>query len=335
MAAVCKLFYIVVFTSLIGSVFTVFSLLTDRVFRLTTPLWAGVLGMALYVVPVPAPGLFLISPREQTWVEGYLTACALWCLGVILSALYRLLKILFAQRAAAGCLPCGEERIQRICARCAAMAGLRKIPEVLFCALENPACVTGVLRPRILLNRDIAARLTEGQLTAVLEHEVMHIKRGHMLLGRIYDCVCILNWMNPFVWVAKKEFDILCENDCDRNSLAALRGKMEPREYAMTMARLLELSAAGVSSSGSSLSASGYLTTKRRMILILKRQSEIYRVLSAVVLLLALLLAICFSVSISRGYFYPYPAYSRGVEKSLSPFIGNREKMENNIYGEI
>lgn len=188
---------------------------------------------------------------------------------------------------------------------------------IYFGDLEDPACVVGIMQPKIILNRRVIAELTEAELAAVLSHEIIHIKRRHMILGRIYDCVCILNWFNPFVWLAKKEFDVFCENDCDRNTLALLKGKTGPREYALTMLKLLELSTAGISVSGSCLSASGFLLTKRRMVLVMNRRMKVYGILSKIAILIAFIGVIWFSVRISRGYFYPYPAYSKVTEYSL------------------
>lgn len=316
MASLYNAFYIILFTSLIGGVFTIVSFLINRIFRIVLPLWAGFGGMALYVVPVFSPGLFPVSPERQIWVEGYKLASVIWGCGIILSALCCLLRMQMGYRAINCCRICDERHINSICVQCAVAAKLKIIPTVYFGGLDDPACVIGVVHPKIILNKKVAARLSEVQLTAVLEHEIMHIKRGHMVLGRINDVICILNWFNPIAWAAKREFDVLCEIDCDRSALSVLRGKIDHKEYALTMLRLLELSAVGVSVSGVSLSVSGFLLTKRRMVLVMNNRSALYRIFSTLILLTAVILVICFSVKVSRGYFYPYPAYSKGTEYS-------------------
>lgn len=309
-------FYIILFTTMMGSVFTLLCLLMNRVFRIALPLWSGILGMALYVVPVLSPGLFLVSPEEQVWLKGYETASMVWACGIMAFVPYSLLRILFARRAISGCQACDEESIGVICARCAAMAGLKRIPEIYFGVLDDPACVVGTLRPKILLNREVAVGLTDTQLTAVLGHEIMHIKRGHMVLGKIFACICVLNWPNPFVWMAKKEFDVLCEIDCDKHTLKALRVSIDHKVYAQTMLRLLEQAAAGVSVSGSRLSVSGFLAAKRRVALIMNRQSARSGIFSKAILAVAVIMVIYLSAVMSRGHFYPYPAYYRGIEYS-------------------
>ena len=184
MAVLCDIFYVVLFITLAGSAFTLLVLLLERVFGIMLPLWAGILGMALYIVPIFSPGLFLISPEEQVWLEGYRIACAVWGCGAVLFALYGVLKIGLAHRAAGEWQVCREEGINAFCAECAAIAGLKRVPRIYFGTLEDPACVMGVLCPKIILNRRVAAKLTRAQLAVVLGHEVMHIRRAHMVGGR-------------------------------------------------------------------------------------------------------------------------------------------------------
>ena len=315
MAVLCDIFYVVLFITLAGSAFTLLVLLLERVFGIMLPLWAGILGMALYIVPIFSPGLFLISPEEQVWLEGYRIACAVWGCGAVLFALYGVLKIGLAHRAAGEWQVCREEGINAFCAECAAIAGLKRVPRIYFGTLEDPACVMGVLCPKIILNRRVAAKLTRAQLAVVLGHEVMHTRRAHMAWGRIFGGICILHWFNPFVWAAKKEFDFLCETDCDKAVLAVFREKTDSREYALTMLRLLELSVAGSSAGGSALSVSGFLQNKRRIVSVTHGQSRISSILSGAVLIAAVAAVACFSVRVSRGYFYPYPAYGKGIER--------------------
>lgn len=92
------------------------------------------------------------------------------------------------------------------------------------------------------MSKTVIEKLTDGELSAVFIHELTHIKRKHILLERIYDYVCILNWLNPFAWIAKGDFSLHCETDCDCNALKFSQGKVTETEYAAAIIRLLELS---------------------------------------------------------------------------------------------
>ena len=154
------------------------------------------------------------------------------------------------------------------------------------------------------------------ELTTVICHEVTHIKRGHILLGRIYDYICILNWFNPLAWIAKKDFAVHCEVDCDRNALASLEKEITDTGYANAMIRLLELTTIHTGNEGHGFSALGFLLTKRRIELIMSKPKKTKKVIMTVVLVLLLAIVILFSMMLSRGHFYPYPAYDTATEYS-------------------
>ena len=137
-------------------------------------------------------------------------------------------------------------------------------------------------------------------------------------MGRIYDYICILNWPNPLGWIAKKEFAVHCEIDCDQRALARLENRATNVDYAGAMVRLLGLSAVQNSGGVGGMSALGFLVAKRRMELIMCRPGKAKKIIAILVLGLLLSLIILFSIFISRGYFYPYPAYqsSSGYEYS-------------------
>lgn len=318
MQIICDFFYILLFMTTVGGVFTIVSLAANRIMRFVLPLWFVVCGMMAYIVPVPAPGLRLVSPEEHSWIPGYYLACGVWFCGVILFTIYDLARMLLAHRAIRNYQVCEEERIIAICAHCAALVHMKNGPSVYFGALEDPACVVGVLRPAIILNKEIIARLTDEELLIVLCHEATHIKRGHIIWSRIYDYICILNWLNPLVWIAKKEFAVHCEIDCDRRALACLENRTTNVAYAGAMLRLLGLSAAGNGSGVRGMSALGFLVAKRRMETILCKSGKAKKIFVPLVFALLFFLIILFSMAISRGHFYPYPAYQSlsGVEYS-------------------
>ena len=97
MQIINNLFYIILFTTVEGSIFTISALMLNRVFHIVLPLWFGNLGMLLYVFPILAPGLFLVSPETQMWLKGYQIACIIWSCGILFFVLYNLLKTIFAR----------------------------------------------------------------------------------------------------------------------------------------------------------------------------------------------------------------------------------------------
>ena len=197
------------------------------------------------------------------------------------------------------------------------MAGLKRKPLLYWSNLDDPVCVTGILRPVILLKEEIAAQLSDAELTAVLSHEMTHVRRKHILLERICAYICILNWLNPLVWIAGKEFSLHCEMDCDDKTLRNLRGQVSKADYAYAMIRLLELSAVRKAKFRQGAGALSFFLTKRRIRRMTAESSERKRRMTAVLLVVVLAFVIIFSMKFSRQHFYPYPAYSVGIETGV------------------
>lgn len=311
-------FNIILFVTVTGGAFTILSLLINRVFRFAVPLWFGICQMAAYIIPLLAPGLYLIPPENHSWRKGYYIACSVWFCGIIALAVCDIMKMAFARRAIRSYKVCRDKRINGICSRCVQLVGTVKTPSVCFGTLDDPACVLGVLRPVIILNETIIKQLTDTELTTVLCHEITHIKRGHLLLGRVYDYICILHWFNPFAWIAKEDFAVYCELDCDRSALASLQNEAANADYAGAMLHLLELSAARAGNKAGGMSALGFLLAKKRITMIMSRPAWAGKTVITVALAVLLAVVILFSVMLSRGYFYPYPAYDKGVEYNLT-----------------
>jgi len=223
---------------------------------------------------------------------------------------------MLAKRAVKNYQICSNERLNSIYFKCAAAAALKKVPTLYCGTLDNPICVTGVICPVIIMNETIIERLTDNELLVVFFHELTHVRRKHALLERIYDYVCILNWMNPFSWIAKGNFSLHCETDCDSNTMKILRGKATETEYASAIIRLLEYSTVRAAKPGNGIGALDFLLTKRRIKRIVARTSKIKDRLTAFMLTVFLALMLVLSMRFSREHFYPYPAYNAGIEYS-------------------
>ena len=61
--------------------------------------------------------------------------------------------------------------------------------------------VRGVLRPVMILPANIADRLSEDQLDAIVAHELAHIDRRDNLTAAIHMIVETIFWFFPLVWL--------------------------------------------------------------------------------------------------------------------------------------
>jgi len=304
-----NIFNAIIFVSAIGGIFCVLSLFINHILRCTLPLWFPLCGMILFCVPFLSPDVFLISPETQEWLNGFYIACWIWVCGCGILFVYDTIRSIMAKRALKGYQICSNERLNSLCLQCAEIVGLKKVPTLYWGTLDNPICVTGAICPAIIIEK-----LTDVELSAVFIHELTHIKRKHILLEHIYDYVCILNWLNPFAWIAKGDFSLHCETDCDCNALKFSQGKVTATEYAAAIIRLLELSTVQATKPGKGIGALSFVLAKRRIKRITTRTSKIRDRMITVILAVSLILTVAFSVQFSREHFYPYPAYHTGTE---------------------
>lgn len=311
-----NIFNAVIFVSAIGSLFTVISLFVNHVLRCNLPLWFSLCGMIFFVVPFLSPDVFLISPEIQDWINGFRIASFLWACGCSVLIVHDVIRLMLAKRAIRRYQICNNERLNSIYTKCAAATTLKNVPTLYLGTLDNPICVTGVICPVIIMNERIIEQLTDNELSAVFFHELTHVKRKHALLERLYDYVCILNWMNPLSWIAKRNFSLHCETDCDFHTIKILRGKITETAYASAIIRLLEYSTVRAAKPGNGIGALDFLLTKRRIKRITARTSKIKDGLTAFLLAVLLVLMLVFSMRFSRELFYPYPAYNTGIEYS-------------------
>ncbi len=314
MQAIGNLFNIVLFVTMAGSLFTLALLFAKKVLHLVLPLWFGVLGAAFFLIPFIVPQVQLVPPEKTLWIYGYKIACMVWASGAVLFLLYYSLRGLFAYRAIKKYPACKDERVYRIYTECGAAIRMKQMPELRFGSLKDPACVVTLLHPTVIVNEDIVRQLTDSELQIVLSHELTHIKRNHHLFQHIYDLSCCLNWFNPFIWIAKNDFSLSCEMDCDAYTLQTLTGKKSSMDYATAMLRLLELSAGPGKAAFGRIDALGFLLVKQRFSNILNKPSKKRRIVTMAVLTLFAVLVIAFSTMVSRTYFYPYPALMTPLE---------------------
>lgn len=288
-----NIFNAVIFVSAIGSLFTVISLFVNHVLRCNLPLWFSLCGMIFFVVPFLSPDVFLISPEIQDWINGFRIAGFLWACGCSVLIVHDVIRLMLAKRAIRRYQICNNERLNSIYTKCAAATTLKNVPTLYLGTLDNPICVTGVICPVIIMNERIIEQLTDKELSAVFFHELTHVKRKHALLERLYDYVCILNWMNPLSWIAKRNFSLHCETDCDFHTIKILRGKITETAYASAIIRLLEYSTVRAAKPGNGIGALDFLLTKRRIKRITARTSKIKDGLTAFLLAVLLVLRNC------------------------------------------
>jgi len=159
--------------------------------------------------PVPAPPEPMIQLGWQhVWLIG--------ALGLVITGLTSFMLTLRRFRKHA------RVADAELLAEVAALAeeiGLRRVPRVcLSSAISSPA-VAGLFRPILLLPAGFREAFTAREARLVLKHELMHLKRGDLLMNALLCVLMALHWFNPLLWLAFYKARIDREAACDQDVL--------------------------------------------------------------------------------------------------------------------
>lgn len=100
-------------------------------------------------------------------------------------------------------------------------------------------CLVGIFKPKILISAQVMENAIDRKF--VLLHEFEHYKTKDNLWLLIGTICIVVQWFNPFVWIAYFDMQEDCELACDYRVLSSL-GKNDKNNYAETLLRILESS---------------------------------------------------------------------------------------------
>ncbi len=309
-------FYIMLFMSAISALAWLLLLLVQSVGRVKFPHIFFVALMIFFIVPVTLGNVKWIDPdQSHMYIPQFLLLAKIWIAGTALLLLVMLVKTMLLWHTVRKCISCTETNILAILDVCAKQAGIRRTPAVFIGKLNEPACVVSCLTPAIVLSEAVISELNDEELYMVLLHECTHIRHLHLFQKRLFDILCRAHWMNPLAWVARREFFLSCEMDCDTHIVKNLSGGSEAR-YVHMLVRLMGLSVRKPKSSTDTVGILAFMEMKQRLGLLLRPVTKLHRTIAAMACLLILCGTIWGSISLSKAVFYPYPAYQNHVERS-------------------
>jgi beta-lactamase regulating signal transducer with metallopeptidase domain len=151
-----------------------------------------------------------------------------WIAGGVLMLGYQLLGRLQLTRLKRCSLENDDAGLDALLCRAAGEASIRR-PVALRISNEVRVPVTwGVWRPILLLPMDWQ-KWNEGELIAMLRHELAHIARNDCMVRRLTQFVTALYWPNPLVWIAASTLRSAQEQACDDR---VLQCGTSPTDYA-------------------------------------------------------------------------------------------------------
>jgi ABC-type amino acid transport substrate-binding protein len=254
------------------------------------------------------------SERELVWP---FAAAAVYFIGVLVL----LSRLLFGWRALSGfahaCKPIPLHTV--------ATPELRTIP-VSVCESDRAVTpvTTGVLCPRIILPTSWRLWAPE-KLSAVLAHELSHVRRRDMLIAFLSHLNRCIFWFHPLAWWLEQKLATTAELACDDNAVRATGKTRIYAEVLLDMARAVQQRGGRLAWQGLGVHGNGFLSQRIDRLLRGEPFCETTRIRKAVVALgcaaAILLVAACREPSISSAPQNYSKAAARSMQRTPSQSI--------------
>jgi beta-lactamase regulating signal transducer with metallopeptidase domain len=156
---------------------------------------------------------------------------ALWILGVLVLLVRRVGAEVRVHRILRRARPASDPRLETLFSHLAGAAGIRRPVQLRVGEEIASPVVAGVFRPVVLLPT-AAVTWAKTELSAVLIHELGHVRRRDCLLNLFADLARTIYWCNPVVRLAARRMRSESESACDD---LVLRQGIEPEGYAQLL----------------------------------------------------------------------------------------------------
>ena len=197
-------------------------------------------------VELPEPVLVADGPELEVsfservanwtpWIAG------VWFVGVALLSLRLLFSWFQVRRMGRAGISAVGDRVQSLFDDISQRLALRRVVRVFESSLIAVPATIGWLRPIVLLPATAITGLTDEQLTAVLAHELAHVRRHDYAVNLVQGVIETLLFFHPAVWLLSSRIRTEREHCCDDEAVSTT-GK--PTEYARALTQLATIGAA-------------------------------------------------------------------------------------------
>ena len=181
------------------------------------------------IVPPAAPTLamrMLPLALLAVWFLGFAALLMFWCI--------RWRRI---TRAIGGSRPLESGREIELLRSLEQRIGLARATRLVSGSAALEPGIVGIARPVMFLPAGIAERLNDSQLSAVITHELCHLRRRDNLAAVLHMLVESVFWFHPLVWWMGAQLIDERERACDEEVLAL---GSEPQAYAEGILKVCE-----------------------------------------------------------------------------------------------
>jgi probable HAF family extracellular repeat protein len=197
------------------------------------------------IVPVPQANALDSIPRmviqqsDETgnsgvWPSLLFLGWSVWAGGVLFLMVRLAVGCVRVRRLRNGTSPLDLRNYREMLARVDQVVPLECPPAIMVSSQVSTPCVTGFIRPWVMLPREAVQRDDQDALARMLIHEFAHIQRRDPWVLRLQRLVTIPLWFHPLVHWMNRELDRAREELCDNHVLR----DSSPSNYAETLLAL-------------------------------------------------------------------------------------------------
>ncbi len=187
-------------------------------------------GVVAGVAGAPAE---LASSELGVWTVVGWSLVALWVAGSLAVLAVTLIRLRRFTRILSQARPADQALAERIDALAVAVGCSRRPLALMTDEPMSPLVWSTMGRPRLVLPRQLMAKLSDGQLDTILAHELAHLKRGDDRVRWIELAALIVFWWNPTTWIASRFLRDAEEACCDAIVASTLPTQVE--DYAHSL----------------------------------------------------------------------------------------------------
>jgi len=187
--------------------------------------------------PEAKPVVVAPPPMEPAWTLPEV-AMVVWGGGAVLLlvvVVIRWIRLLRTLRAAAE--PANAELVALFEIARKAIVPRRSVRLMCTSAEMGPAAI-GWWGGTVILPASLVREKTAAQLSQIIAHELVHLRRGDTVAGHLQLAAQIIWWFHPAVWWANRQARIERERACDEEVVAELGCR--PADYARLLVDVLE-----------------------------------------------------------------------------------------------
>jgi beta-lactamase regulating signal transducer with metallopeptidase domain len=172
------------------------------------------------------------------WARFPLVLFSIWAAGLVLGTVFILGKqIACSSLIRRSSLPVHEEYVTALKDLSRRLGVSRDVRLLVTSRPVGPA-VFGMLRSSILLPGPLLSGAPPERVNLILAHELIHVRRGDVIVGKLQIVAQLIWWFHPLVWWANRRACCERERCCDQEVVAGLGCK--PALYARTLLSVLE-----------------------------------------------------------------------------------------------